>query len=35
MESPYKHECPEWDFLEIDENDPEFEFCHCFDDEEF
>jgi hypothetical protein len=25
----YRHFCKEWDFLEIDENDPEFEACIC------
>lgn len=25
----YKHFCKEWDFLEIDDNDPEFEACIC------
>lgn len=24
-----KHECPDWDYLEIDETDPEFECCTC------
>lgn len=24
-----KHECPDWDYLEIDEKDPEFECCTC------
>lgn len=23
------HECPDWDFMEIDENDPEFASCTC------
>lgn len=31
----YLHACPEWDFMEIDENDFEVFCCHCFDDEEF
>jgi hypothetical protein len=26
-----KHACPDWDFLEIDEDCPEFEACLCFD----
>lgn len=26
----FKHECPEWDFLEIDEDDMEFAACPCF-----
>lgn len=25
----YKHFCKEWDFLEIDEDSPEFESCIC------
>ena len=25
----YKHFCKEWDFLEISEDDPEFECCIC------
>ena len=25
-----QHFCPEWDFLEIDENSPEFEACLCY-----
>lgn len=31
----FKHKCPEWDFLEIDENSPEIFCCHCFKGEEF
>lgn len=26
-----KHYCPDWDFMAIDENSPEFEACTCFD----
>lgn len=26
----YKHYCHEWDGLPIDENDEEFDVCHCF-----
>ena len=26
----YAHFCNEWDDMLIDENDPEFEACHCF-----
>jgi len=29
--SPCKHECAEWDFLEIDIDMPEFSCCTCFD----
>ena len=29
-----KHNCPEWDYLEICEDDPEFEACLCFRGEE-
>ena len=31
-EAPKKHlhRCPEWDYLEICEDDPEFEACLCF-----
>jgi hypothetical protein len=25
-----RHCCPDWDFLLIDEHDPEFEACLCF-----
>ena len=25
-----RHQCPEWDYLEICEDDPEFEACLCF-----
>jgi hypothetical protein len=25
----YKHFCKEWDFLEIDQDDPEYEACIC------
>lgn len=28
----YRHRCPEWDFLEIDENDPEIDACLCIID---
>lgn len=27
--SNYKHFCPEWDFLEIDADSPEYEACIC------
>lgn len=27
----YKHECPEWDFMEISPEDPEFGCCLCKD----
>ena len=30
--SLYKHECPDWDYLSIDENSPEFAACLCYDD---
>jgi hypothetical protein len=26
----YKHYCPEWDFMAIDEFSPEFEACLCY-----
>jgi hypothetical protein len=29
-EPKYKHQCWEWDGLEIDEFDPEFGSCTCF-----
>lgn len=29
--SKFRHECPEWDFAEIDEKDFEFACCTCFD----
>ena len=29
LKGKYKHYCPEWDFLAIDENSPEFECCTC------
>lgn len=32
--SKFKHLCPEWDFMEIDEKDPEFDACLCFRKEE-
>jgi hypothetical protein len=25
-----RHECPEWDFMEIDKDSPEFHACLCF-----
>ena len=25
----FVHECPDWDYLEIDENDEEFAHCSC------
>lgn len=28
----YRHECLDWDGLEIDEFDPEFEICTCLGD---
>jgi hypothetical protein len=28
--SKFRHECPEWDFMEIDEQDMEFIACACF-----
>lgn len=30
----YKHECPEWDYAEIDETMPEFECCLCYKENE-
>ena len=32
-ENNSRHECPEWDFLEIDSDSSEFEVCLCFPDE--
>lgn len=29
-EAEKRHCCPEWDFLEITKDDPEFEACLCF-----
>ena len=30
-----KHECPDWDFLEIEEGDPEMQCCSCeFEEDE-
>ena len=29
LEIKFKHECPDWDFLDIDETWPEFEACCC------
>mgnify|MGYP005825685599 CR=1 len=26
----YKHYCPDWDYLELDETCQEFVFCLCF-----
>lgn len=28
--SKYKHECPAWDYAEIDEDMTEFAFCECY-----
>jgi hypothetical protein len=33
-EIDFKHECPEWDYLEITNKDPEFEACLCFGPED-
>lgn len=30
----HAHWCPEWDFLPIDENSPEFESCTCIPENE-
>lgn len=30
----FRHACPEWDFLEIDQDCPEFECCICEIDED-
>lgn len=30
--SKYKHECYDWDGMEIDYDWPEFESCNCFDE---
>ena len=30
LEAEKRHSCPEWDFLEITKDDPEFEACLCF-----
>jgi hypothetical protein len=26
----YRHFCPDWDYMEIDETSPEFACCTCF-----
>lgn len=28
--SKFRHKCPEWDYMDIDETYPEFECCICF-----
>lgn len=33
-EIKFQHECPEWDFMVIDEWDAEFAACSCFVDQE-
>jgi len=29
LQGKFKHFCPDWDFMAIDENCPEFEACTC------
>lgn len=26
----FRHDCPEWDYMEIDESDAEFMMCRCY-----
>ena len=35
MSPRYKHECPDWDFMELDEHSAELVGCACFSDPEF
>lgn len=30
LHGKFKHHCPEWDFMCIDETSPEWEFCSCY-----
>ena len=30
LDGEYRHYCPEWDFMPIDETSAEFEACLCF-----
>jgi hypothetical protein len=30
LSGSFRHFCPDWDFLEIDETRPEFNACLCF-----
>ncbi len=29
LKGRYKHFCPDWDYMAIDENSPEFDACSC------
>lgn len=31
----YKHYCPDWDFMLIEDGDPEFECCTCYNNPEY
>lgn len=31
LKGRYKHYCPDWDFMAIDETTPEWEACTCYD----
>jgi hypothetical protein len=35
MVKRYEHECPDWDFMNIDEDSAELIGCSCFSDSEF
>jgi hypothetical protein len=35
MSPRYKHECPDWDLMELDENSAELVGCSCYSDPEF
>jgi len=35
MSKRYEHECPDWDFMVIDEDSAELVGCSCFSDPEF
>ncbi len=34
LEGNFKHYCPDYDYMAIDENCPEFENCLCYTEEE-
>lgn len=35
MNKRYAHECPDWDFMKLDEDSAELVGCSCFSDLEF
>jgi hypothetical protein len=35
MSKRYAHACPDWDFMELDEDSAELVGCSCFSDPEF